>query len=153
MKHTPGERQGLPARDQQHQRLVRHAQEHPLKDVSRILVIDDEEQVISIEKEILENFGFHVTAFTNAEEALEWFLRRPEGFDLVITDYSMPEMNGLQLAVALGEIRPGIPIILITGLLDINQDEAKRAGIQEFIMKPVMAHDLVSLVRRVLEAP
>ncbi|MGM0680637.1 MAG: PAS domain S-box protein, partial [Thermodesulfobacteriota bacterium] len=102
----------------------------------RILVVDDEEFVVRVEKRMLENLGYEVTALTSSKEALEIFRKDPEYFDLVITDMAMPELAGAQLSKNLLEVRSDIPIILCTGYSDlINQEKAKKLGIREYLMK------------------
>ncbi len=81
----------------------------------RILVIDDELPIAKINSQILQRFGYHVTIRTSSIEALELFRSKPNGFDLVITDMTMPNMTGDKLAAELITIRPEIPVILCTG--------------------------------------
>ena len=66
----------------------------------RILLIDDEEQIVSMEQQMLENLGYEVTARTDSNEALKEFSEKPQNFDLVITDMTMPHMTGDELAQA-----------------------------------------------------
>ena len=80
------------------------------------------------------------------------FCTRPEAFDLVITDYTMPQMTGVALAAKMLRIRPDIPIILCTGYSDLtNEAKAKAMGIRAFITKPVSYRKLAEVVRKVLD--
>ena len=89
---------------------------------------------------------------TNNIEALEVFRSQPETFDLVITDMTMPNLTGDKLAGELIRIRPDIPIILCTGFSPlITEEKAKAMGIREFVMKPLVMHEIAKTVRRVLD--
>jgi signal transduction histidine kinase/CheY-like chemotaxis protein len=117
-----------------------------------ILLIDDEAQIINIEQEILERLGYKVTTKTDSEEALEEFAAQPDRFDLVITDMTMPKLNGDQLARRMMSIRPQIPVILCTGFHeDISEEKALAMGIDKFVMKPIVKDKLASTIRTVLD--
>lgn len=117
----------------------------------RILVVDDDQVIVQMEKKMLENFGYKVTAFVSCEEALKAFNSSPEGFDLVITDMTMPHMTGAELSQRLMDIRPDIPVIMCTGFSElINEEKAKALGIKEFIMKPIVRGELANAVRKAL---
>jgi nitrogen-specific signal transduction histidine kinase/CheY-like chemotaxis protein len=118
----------------------------------RILLIDDEEQIVSMEQQMLENLGYEVTARTDSTEALREFSEKPQNFDLVITDMTMPHITGDELAQKLLDIKPDIPVILCTGFNeDITEEKALAMGIQKFVMKPVIKNDLASTIRTVLD--
>ena len=118
----------------------------------RILLIDDEEQIVSMEQQMLENLGYEVTARTDSSEALKEFSQKPQNFDLVITDMTMPHMTGDKLAQKLLDIKPDIPVILCTGFNeDITEEKALAMGIQKFVMKPVIKNDLATTIRTVLD--
>lgn len=118
----------------------------------RILLIDDEKQIIDIEQQILERLGYTVTPKTDSQEALEEFAALPEKFDLVITDMTMPKMTGDQLARKIMDIKPDIPVILCTGFNEtINEEKALAMGIDKFIMKPIVKDELARAIRTVLD--
>jgi len=118
----------------------------------RILLIDDEEQIVSMEQQMLENLGYEVTARTDSTKALKEFSEQPQNFDLVITDMTMPQMTGDELAQKLLDIKPDIPVILCTGFNeDITEEKALSMGIQKFVMKPVIKNDLATTIRTVLD--
>ncbi|MEJ2170733.1 MAG: ATP-binding protein [Desulfobacterales bacterium] len=120
----------------------------------RILLIDDEEQIIDIEQQILERLGYKVTPKTDSEEALEEFTSLPDHYDLVITDMTMPKMTGDQLARKIMDIKPDIPIILCTGFNEtITEEKALAMGIDKFVMKPIVKDELASTIRAVLDNP
>ena len=89
---------------------------------------------------------------TNGIEALALFRRDPAQFDLVITDMTMPQMTGDQLAKELLKIRPDIPVVLCTGFShEINERKAKHFGISAFLMKPFVLRELATTVRKVID--
>ncbi|WP_212637912.1 PAS domain-containing hybrid sensor histidine kinase/response regulator [Desulfocicer vacuolatum] len=117
-----------------------------------ILVVDDEISLVKIASVILGNLGYQVKGVTSSREALALFQSDPMAIDLVITDMTMPEMNGKMLAKALIEIRPEIPIILCTGIAqEISVEQLKQMGIAHCIEKPLERSELATAVRRVLD--
>jgi signal transduction histidine kinase/ActR/RegA family two-component response regulator len=118
----------------------------------RILVVDDEEQIVEVEEQMLASLGYRVAAFTNSLDALQAFQENPEGFDLVISDMTMPSMTGLEMAQKILALRPDIPFVLCTGFSEmIDGEKSKASGIRKFVMKPVVKADLARIVRVVLE--
>ncbi len=118
-----------------------------------ILFVDDEKMIVDIGKEIIESQGYAVTAFTDSVEALELFKEDPEKFDLVVTDQTMPNMTGAELAEQLLRIKPDLPIILCTGYSNrIDKTRARKLGIGEFAEKPFIREDMLRLIRKLLDA-
>ena len=118
----------------------------------RILFVDDEQPIVDIGKQMIEQLGYTVVTRTSSLEALELFRTKPDEFDLVITDMTMPNMTGEELANELMFIRPDIPIILCTGFSRrVTEKKAKAMGIQAFIMKPILKQELAETIRRVLD--
>ena len=118
----------------------------------RILLVDDEEAIMRLERLMLERLGYHVTPRVNSIEALEAFKADPGRFDLVISDLTMPNLTGDRLAEKLLAIRSDIPIIMCTGFSErMNADEAKKMGIQGFLLKPVVKSEMARMVSNVLE--
>ena len=117
----------------------------------RILFVDDEPSLVEIGKRMLESLGYKITARTSSVEALELFKVKPDSFDLVITDMTMPNMTGDELAKELLRIKPEIPVILCTGYsARINQQRAAAMGIRAFVSKPVLTRDIAETIRNVL---
>lgn len=117
-----------------------------------ILLVDDEEQIIDVEKQILEELGYHVTSLTSSAETLELFRNHPERFDLVVTDMTMPDMTGVELSDELMRIRPDIPIILCSGFSErITEESVKAMGIREYMMKPLLKSEIARTIRRALD--
>ena len=118
----------------------------------RILLVDDEEQIVRMSQQMLERLGYHVTARTSSIETLEAFRAAPDKFDLVITDTTMPNMTGIELARKLMEIRSDIPIIICTGFSEkISADKATAMGIRGYVMKPIVKSELAKKMREVLD--
>ena len=117
----------------------------------RVLLVDDEKSIITMEKLALERLGYQVTSRISSIEALEAFRANPDKFDLVITDMAMPKMSGDKLASELIKIRPDIPILLCTGFSETMTDEKiKSLGLRGILMKPMMMKDLARKIREVL---
>ena len=122
------------------------------KGKEKILLVDDDPSIVSMIRQMLERFGYTVSAMTDSEQTLELFKSDPDGFDLVITDMSMPKMSGTQLASGLMEVREDIPILLCTGHSDtVDEKKAKQMGIKGFVMKPLDMSKLANAVRDVLD--
>jgi signal transduction histidine kinase/ActR/RegA family two-component response regulator len=120
----------------------------------RILIVDDEEQLIRMYKRLLEPAGYQLTCLSNSFEAWIAFRDSPNDFDLVITDQTMPEMKGTELATEILGIRPEIPIMLISGYADaVSPVVAKEIGIARFLSKPVSKAELAESIRRLLDKP
>lgn len=118
----------------------------------KILLIDDEEELIDVDKRMLERLGYQVDTATSGAEAIERFEEKPDQYDLVITDMTMPQMTGSELAKVLLRIRPTIPIILCTGFSEkISRKKAKEIGIREYVMKPFTVLKMAETITRALE--
>jgi DNA-binding NtrC family response regulator len=100
---------------------------------------------------MLEKLGYNVVGKSDSLEALDVFRAKPDAFDLVITDQTMPKMTGDKLAESILRIRPDLPVILCTGFSEvIDADEAKVLGIREFVMKPFTVREMAEKVRKAL---
>jgi len=118
----------------------------------KILFIDDEQSIVNIARQILERLGYEVDAKMSSTEALELFRSKPDQFDLVITDLTMPKMTGDKLVKEILNIRPDIPVILCTGFSEkIDEKIAKEIGAAGYIEKPINQHDFAFKVRKVLD--
>lgn len=118
----------------------------------RILFVDDESSMVKMATQMLTRSGYEVVGRTSSRDALNLFKKNPEGLDLVITDMTMPEMTGDELARRIIQIRPDIPIILCTGHSDLmDETRAAAVGVKAFAMKPLTKSDLSATVRKVLD--
>ena len=117
----------------------------------KVLLVDDEEAIIVMERQILERLGYEVFPCSGSMEALDTFRARPDQFDLVITDMAMPKLSGDKLAVELMRIRPDIPVLVCTGFSEtLTEDRIKSLGIRGLILKPIIMKDLALKIREVL---
>ncbi|HIJ89870.1 MAG: GAF domain-containing protein [Desulfobulbaceae bacterium] len=117
----------------------------------RLLLVDDEEDVLKMLKEMSEYLGYKVMAVSNSAEAYDVFSNRADAFDLVVTDQTMPGMTGVALAEKILTLKPGMPIIICTGFSEgLTEGKARQIGIAGYIMKPVVMGDFARLIRRVL---
>jgi PAS domain S-box-containing protein len=124
-----------------------------LKGSENVLIVDDELDILKMEKNMLERLGYHVTVKSSSREAFEIFRSDPEQFDVIISDMTMPEMAGDTLARRLLEVRPDIPIIICSGFNSrMNEEKAKKIGIRGFIMKPVIKREVVQAIREAVDA-
>jgi len=117
-----------------------------------ILFVDDEESLADLGRMSLEKMGYRVTATARPAEALELFSSKPDQFDLVITDMTMPQMTGDRLAKEIMKIRPDMPIIICTGYHEkITEKKSLETGIKALLLKPVSINNLAKSVRKVLD--
>ncbi len=152
---TPGQgttfRIFLPKILEQVEADAQDAEQIPPTGSGRILFVDDEQALADLGKEMLESLGYQVTALTSSRHALETFRACPDEFDLVITDMTMPDLTGRDLAKQVMEIRADIPVVLCTGFSDqINANQAQGAGICDFVMKPYVCATLAKSIRKLL---
>ncbi|MEN8759962.1 MAG: response regulator [Desulfobacterales bacterium] len=118
----------------------------------QILLVDDEEVLAAMGKQMLEHLGYRVTVRTGSSDALNTFQSQPQDFDLVISDRTMPRMTGFELAKRIKTIRPDIPIILCTGYSDeLEIERAAALGISRMVMKPLGMNELADAVRSALD--
>jgi CheY-like chemotaxis protein len=103
-------------------------------------------------EDILSELGYDVTSRMSSSEALALFKLDPSRFDLIITDQTMPEMTGDELAKEVLAIRPDLPIILCTGFSHlVDPHRAQAAGIRAFAMKPLTKSEIARTIRQVLD--
>jgi PAS domain S-box-containing protein len=120
--------------------------------VESILFLDDEQTVAAMGTAILEPLGYKVTAETDSVLALEVFSAGPDDFDLIITDYTMPNLTGMDLVKEVRRIQPDMPVLLCTGFSEkITPDSVRELGI-ELLMKPYGMRQLSEAVRKILDA-
>lgn len=119
----------------------------------RIMIVDDEYNVQRVVRVALEGLGYTVVTFKRASEAIDMLRKENDSVDLIITDKTMPEMMGFDLADEVIKIRPDIPIIMCTGFLDKNDStKAEALGIKDIIVKPIKIRQLAYSVRKALES-
>lgn len=117
----------------------------------RILFVDDDIHLLKLGERIIQGLGYNVISQTKSTDALEIFRDLPNQFDLVITDYRMPEMNGAELSKEILKITPDIPIIMCSGFSsEFSEEDAHSLGINRFIRKPLMKKDFAKLIEEAL---
>ena len=118
----------------------------------RLLVVDDEEMITGMLRVILQNLGYQVTICGDSLKALALVEQDTAAFDLLITDMTMPNLTGFELAQKALALRPDLPVILCTGFSElINKEQAKAMGIRAYLMKPVSVRELAQAVRKALD--
>lgn len=116
-----------------------------------ILFIDDEASIVNMNRQILERLGYQVDTRMNPEDALNLFQSRPQAYDLVITDMTMPQMTGVQLAERLKTLRSDIPVIICTGYSSlIDAKKASELEMDAYVMKPITKRAIATTIRSVL---
>ncbi|NNG01471.1 MAG: response regulator [Desulfobacteraceae bacterium] len=124
-----------------------------VKGTERVLFVDDEPVIARMGLQMLERLGYQVKMFTGSMDALDAVMEDPEAFDLVVTDMTMPNLTGVNLAEKIHGFRPDLPIILCTGFShDVNTQRMATIGIRAVIKKPFVLRDIADIVRQVLDA-
>ncbi|MGB5983741.1 MAG: ATP-binding protein [Desulfobacterales bacterium] len=119
----------------------------------RILLVDDEPALTELGEEMLQDLGYRVSPVNDSTQALQIFVENPQGFDLMITDQTMPRKTGLQLAEEMLALRPDMPIILTTGFSEgVSEENVEQMGIRALIMKPYTQQKLARIIRNILDA-
>lgn len=122
-----------------------------MKGTGHILLVDDEEQIVKMEKKFLQLLGYEITGCTSSGEALEILKTNPNTFDLMITDLTMPELTGEALAREVKKINPDIPVIICTGLeKNDKKGPMYSANIKELLLKPINMKELSILISKTI---
>ncbi len=117
-----------------------------------ILFVDDEKQLVQLGEEMLQRLGYTVTGLTSSKEALQLFRSHPDHYNVVITDQTMPELTGIELAHQIFNIHPDVPVILLSGYNEsINDEIANGCAIRKFLMKPFKARELSKAISEVIK--
>jgi PAS domain S-box-containing protein len=118
----------------------------------RILIVDDEDDILKLYETMLRQLGYEVTATSNSQDALEKFRNHPDRFDLIITDQTMPHLSGAELAEEILKISPHMSIIICTGHSSVlSKEKALSMGIKKYVDKPVKQREFAKIVRQVLD--
>lgn len=121
------------------------------RETKTILLVDDETEIRSVYAEVLGDLGCRVFSEPNGPSALA-FAKQRACIDLVITDYMMPDMNGLKFIQSLREMRPSVPVIMITGFTSVeNYLQSKSLGVFEYVEKPIRINEFRRIVTAALE--
>ncbi|MBB6091315.1 PAS domain S-box-containing protein [Povalibacter uvarum] len=135
---------------------ISHASQNADADVARVarpgqrqhvVYVDDEESIVSLVARALKRWNYRVTTFTDPLLALAAIREHPSDFDAVITDLAMPRMTGFELASLIVQLRPELPIVLVSGhLLDEERARAYEAGVRAIALKPNAIEELPHLL-------
>lgn len=113
----------------------------------RIMIVDDEKELVLMLQEMLQFLGYQVEPVTSSLEAINKFRQKPANYDLVITDYTMPDKTGFELAREILVCRPDIPIVMTSGYTDtITPQDAYDAGIVDFLLKPLQLQQVADSI-------
>lgn len=142
----------LPAMEDQVETTVPEpASQYPRGNGELVLLVDDEENIIQISAATLENFGYRTVSAADGAKGLETYRERPNEIDLVVTDMSMPNMDGPSMIRALRKIDPRIKIIGVSGLTNAEQTaELQRLDVNAFLIKPFSTEKLLTSISDVL---
>jgi PAS domain S-box-containing protein len=117
-----------------------------------VLLVDDEPDIVKLGERLLNRLGYRISTARSGEEALQMIGENPDGFDLVITDQTMPRLTGLKLIEEIRNIRQDLPIILTTGFSDmITPEKLEELNVSALVMKPLTGKKLGAAIRRVLD--
>ncbi len=117
-----------------------------------ILYVDDEEGLAILGQEFLEDMGYTVTPMFSSVEALAAFRAEPQRFDLVVTDQTMPEMTGVEMAVEMAKISPETPVVLCSGFrMSLESPGVAESSICEVLLKPEVFDKLPLVLRRLFD--
>ncbi len=141
----------FPAIEEQENHHVAPSQSVTRGKGQRILYVDDDQALSEVGQRRLTPLGYAVTSMTDSSKALERFKAHPGDFDLMVTDYWMPKMTGLDLAGEVHRLRPEMPIVMLTGYSDeLSQEKLTAAGIVKIVCKPLTAPQLADAVATAL---
>ena len=123
-----------------------------VRGTERVLFVDDEPTLVDLSRNTLERYGYQVSSFTDPVKAMEAFSADPAAFDVVITDFTMPRMTGLEVARMVREKRPTVPVLMCTGFSEqLTEEHARRVGVRAVVMKPIVGIKLAAALRTVLD--
>jgi signal transduction histidine kinase/ActR/RegA family two-component response regulator len=115
----------------------------------RILLVDDEPALVHLGEEMLAALGYEAAGHTSSIEALTVFAAEPQRFDAVLTDETMPQLSGSQMALQIRKIRPDIPILLMSGYVGPNIAAlARQAAINDLLPKPLVSREIAKALAR-----
>lgn len=118
----------------------------------RVLIVDDEEIISIFIAKTLQTLGYKTTIASDPLSAMEMVEHNPRQFDLMISDITMPNLNGIELVTRVRKIRADLPVILCSGFSDLlNEDKARTLGVSRYLMKPIIIKDLANAVRQAID--
>jgi DNA-binding NtrC family response regulator len=143
----------LPAAGPMPRLLAEPASELPRGNGETIMIVDDERALVALAEETLAELGYEPVGFDSSLAALRAFRAEPQRFDLVLTDETMPDLAGTELAREIRQLRPEISIILMSGYSSAQLSErAQAVGVIDVLHKPLVRRDIAEPVARALQA-
>jgi CheY-like chemotaxis protein len=143
----------LPASEQMPRPLAERAGELPRGNGETVMIVDDERALVALAEETLAELGYEPVGFDSSVAALHAFRAEPKRFDLVLTDETMPDLTGTELAREIRRLRPDISIILMSGYSGTQlSDRALAVGVIDVLRKPLVRRDIAEPIARVLHA-
>ncbi len=119
-----------------------------------ILYLDDDDTLVFLVRRLLERRGYQVTGFTDQQQAIEAVRQAPDAFNLLMTDYNMPGMSGLDVAREVLGIQPQLTVALASGYItDDLQAQALEAGVREVVFKTDAVEEFCDVVARLVSPP
>jgi CheY-like chemotaxis protein len=116
-----------------------------------VMIVDDEKPLVALTEEMLAELGYEPIGFSSSVAALEAFRQAPQRYDMVLTDETMPELVGTDLAREIRLLRPAIPIVLMSGYSGaLLHERARAVGIREVLRKPLQSRDIAECFGRIL---
>jgi signal transduction histidine kinase/ActR/RegA family two-component response regulator len=141
----------LPAAGETARLLAEPAGELPRGNGETVMIVDDQRSLVALAEETVAALGYEPAGFDSSVAALEAFRAEPQRFDLVLTDETMPDLNGVELAREMRQVRPELPILLMSGYSGAQLAErARAAGAAELLRKPLVRRDIAEALARAL---
>jgi signal transduction histidine kinase/CheY-like chemotaxis protein len=152
VESMPGEGTDFEIRIPRHEGEVQMPANEPLVEgqgSGRILLVDDEDQIVTVLRKSLERKGYEVTGMTDSSLALQAIENEPDRWDVIITDINMPRLNGIQIAQAVHSVRPNLPVILCSGSMETaHRQDLNDRYCSAVVEKPVQETDLIHAIQR-----
>jgi CheY-like chemotaxis protein len=119
-----------------------------------VLYVDDDEVMALMVHSLLQRLGYHATCTLDAREAIAMVKRDPDGFDLVVTDFNMPNLSGVDVARSLARLRPGLPVVISSGYIsDELRTRAADLNVRAVMQKEHTFEELGAVLHSILNAP
>ena len=116
-----------------------------------VMIVDDEQPLVRLAEETLAQLGYDPAGFDSSVAALEAFRAEPQRYDLLLTDQTMPDLTGTELAQAIRQLRPELPIVLMSGYKGSQLNAlAQAAGVSAILHKPLVSRDIAESIARAL---
>ena len=116
-----------------------------------VLYLDDDESLVFLVMRMLNRLGYRTSGFLEARLAIDAVRADPGGFDIAVTDFNMPGLSGLDVALELARIRPDLPVVITSGFItDTLREDARRAGVRQLVDKPSTVDELCQVIQQIL---